>query len=80
MENFPPEVPLKLKGKFTVVIEGDEDDIYVARVPSLEGCHGQAKNLDTLMKCACEPVELCPAGEHAEIAGLEAVGIQQISA
>ncbi|MCD4808340.1 MAG: type II toxin-antitoxin system HicB family antitoxin [Methanosarcinales archaeon] len=34
--------------EFTIVIEQDEDGIYVASVPELEGCHTQAKNLDIL--------------------------------
>jgi len=36
--------------EFNVVIEKDEDDYFVATVPSLRGCHAQAKSLDTLMK------------------------------
>ena len=70
---------MKPKRKFTVVIERDEDGIYVATVPALQGCHTQAKNLDTLMKRAREVIELCLEDEHAEIEGLELVGIQQIS-
>ncbi len=31
--------------RFTVLIEQDEDGVYVASVPSLPGCHTQAKNL-----------------------------------
>ncbi len=44
---------------FTVVIEQDEDGFYVAMVPSLPGCHTQAKNLDTLMKRVDEVAALC---------------------
>ncbi len=45
--------------KFTVVIERDEDGYYIGTVPSLPGCHTQAKTLDTLMKRMREAVELC---------------------
>ena len=45
--------------KFTVVIERDEDGYYIGTVPSLPGCHTQAKTLDTLMKRVREAVELC---------------------
>ncbi|MHB8754783.1 MAG: type II toxin-antitoxin system HicB family antitoxin [Candidatus Acidiferrales bacterium] len=62
-----------------MVIERDEDGFYVATVPSLQGCHTQAKNLDTLMKRAREVIELCLQDDDAEIEGLELVGIQQIS-
>ena len=50
---------MKAQRKFTVVIERDEDGYYVATVPALQGCHTQAKNLDTLMKRVQEVVELC---------------------
>jgi predicted RNase H-like HicB family nuclease len=69
---------VKTPRKFTVVIERDEDDYYVATVPALRGCHTQAKNLDTLMKRVREVIQLCLEDEHAS-ASLELVGIQQIS-
>jgi predicted RNase H-like HicB family nuclease len=50
---------VKRPRKFTVLIERDEEGYYVASVPSLKGCHTQAKNLDTLMKRVHEVVELC---------------------
>jgi predicted RNase H-like HicB family nuclease len=50
---------VKAHRKFTVVIERDENDYYVATVPALRGCHTQAKNLDTLMKRVREVVQLC---------------------
>ncbi len=64
--------------KFTVVIERDEDDYYVATVPALRGCHTQAKNLDTLMKRVREVIQLCLLDNQAT-PSLELVGIQQIS-
>jgi len=51
----------------------------MATVPSLQGCHTQAKNLGTLMKRVREVIELCLEDDGAEIEGLELVGIQQIS-
>jgi predicted RNase H-like HicB family nuclease len=70
---------VKTQRKFTVVIERDEDDYYVATVPGLSGCHTQAKTLDTLMKRAREVIELCLENNGGEVAPLEFVGIQQIS-
>ena len=64
--------------KFTVVIERDEDDYYVATVPALRGCHTQAKNLDTLMKRVREVIHLC-LQDNQTAPSLELVGIQQIS-
>ncbi|MGB9237107.1 MAG: type II toxin-antitoxin system HicB family antitoxin [Terriglobales bacterium] len=64
--------------KFTVVIERDEDDYFVATVPALRGCHTQARNLDTLMKRVREVIQLCLEDDQGSPA-LELVGIQQIS-
>jgi predicted RNase H-like HicB family nuclease len=69
---------VKAPRKFTVVIEQDEDGYYVATVPSLRGCHTQAKNLDTLMKRVREVVELCLEDNRVS-PSLEFIGIQQIS-
>jgi predicted RNase H-like HicB family nuclease len=49
---------MRAQRKFTVVVERDEDDYYVATVPALQGCHTQAKNLDTLMKRMQEVIQL----------------------
>jgi predicted RNase H-like HicB family nuclease len=65
--------------KFTVVIERDEDGYYVGTVPSLPGCHTQAKTLDTLMKRMREAVELCLESDGDAGRSLELVGVQQIS-
>jgi predicted RNase H-like HicB family nuclease len=70
---------VKNQRKFTVVIERDEDDYYVATVPVLRGCHTQAKTLDTLMKRVREAIALCLASEDGIDSPLELVGIQQIS-
>lgn len=70
---------MKPKRKFTVVIERDEEGFYIATVPSLPGCHTQAKNLDSLMNRAREVIELCLQANHSDSGSLELVGIQQIS-
>lgn len=44
--------------QFTVVITQDEDGVLVGSVPSLPGCHTQAKDLPTLYKRMQEAVEL----------------------
>jgi predicted RNase H-like HicB family nuclease len=65
--------------KFTVVIERDEDGYYVGTVPTLRGCHTQAKTLDTLMKRIREAAEVCLESEGDAGHSLELVGVQQIS-
>jgi predicted RNase H-like HicB family nuclease len=50
---------VKAKKEFTVVIERDEANNYVATVPTLRDCHTEAKNLDSLMKRVREVIRLC---------------------
>jgi predicted RNase H-like HicB family nuclease len=65
--------------RFNVVIERDSEGYYVASVPSLRGCHTQAKSLDALMERIKEAIELCleVEGEHAE--ALDFVGVQTVT-
>jgi predicted RNase H-like HicB family nuclease len=48
-----------LSKDFEVTIEHDAEGYYVARVPSLRGCHTQARFLDELMDRVREAIELC---------------------
>ena len=63
--------------EFSVVIEKDEDGYFVASVPSLRGCHTQAKSLDVLMKRVREAIELCL--EVEEPATTEFIGVQRVA-
>ena len=47
--------------EFNVIIERDADGYFVASVPSLPGCHTQARSLDELMKRIEEALLLCLA-------------------
>lgn len=71
---------IKMKREFTIVIEQDEDGIYVASVPELEGCHTQAKTLDELRERVNEAIQLYLEVESGivEEVPLEFVGIQKI--
>ena len=63
--------------EFNVVIEKDEDGYFVASVPTLKGCHTQAKSLDLLMKRVKEAIELCLEVEDPIIT--EFIGIQRVA-
>ncbi|AET65195.1 hypothetical protein Mhar_1838 [Methanothrix harundinacea 6Ac] len=56
--NIKTQNSREMKAKFNVLVERDEDGYYVATVPSLPGCHTQAKSLDELMERAKEAIEL----------------------
>ena len=44
---------------FNVLIEQDEDGIYVARVPELDRCYTQGKTLQELLERIREAIEVC---------------------
>ena len=65
--------------EFNVIIERDADGYFVASVPSIPGCHTQAKSLDELMKRIREAIELCLEVDENQIEPLEFVGVQRIA-
>lgn len=67
------------KREFNVVIEKDADGFYVGSVPSLHGCHTQAKSLDTLMKRMIEVIELCLEEQKPVPVTNEFIGVQKIA-
>ena len=67
-----------VKRDFTVVIERDEDGIYVASVPELVGCHTQAKTLDELRERITEAVQLYLEVESEKVDASEFIGIQRV--
>ncbi len=46
------------KYQFSIIITQDDEGLYVAEVPSLPGCHTQAKSLSVLYKRVEEAIEL----------------------
>ncbi|VVB92356.1 HicB_like antitoxin of bacterial toxin-antitoxin system [uncultured archaeon] len=69
-----------MKKEFTIVIEQDEDGVYVASVPELEGCHTQARTLDDLRERIKEAIQLYLEVESDLIreVPLEFVGVQKV--
>jgi predicted RNase H-like HicB family nuclease len=45
------------KHSFTVLIENDEDGVFIGTVPSLKGCYSYGKTLDELMANLKEAIE-----------------------
>lgn len=68
-----------MQQKFNVVIERDSEGWLVASVPSLHGCHTQARSFDELdvrIREAIElSVELDPQIDHPEFVGVQQVEI-----
>jgi predicted RNase H-like HicB family nuclease len=65
--------------QFDVIIERDEDGVYVGSVPQLPGCHTQGRSVDELIERMKEAVELCLEAEGAPAQSLEFIGIQRIT-
>lgn len=65
--------------KFSVVVEKDEDEYYIASVPELPGCHTQARTLDELTSRVKETIELYLETEGTKAEGkIELIGVQFI--
>ena len=68
---------MKRKREFTVLIERDEDNMLIASVPSLKGCHTQAKTIPVLLERIKEAITLCLEVEAPS--KLEFVGLQEVT-
>jgi len=65
-----------MKGKeFYVVIERDEDGIYIGEVPQLRACYSQGDTIDELMLNMREVIEMC-LEELAEETFTEFISVQ----
>ncbi|HOX56743.1 MAG TPA: type II toxin-antitoxin system HicB family antitoxin [Candidatus Paceibacterota bacterium] len=69
-----------MRREFNVVIERDAEGYYVASVPSLKGCHTQARSLDKLLSRIREAIELCLEVERgASTKPSEFIGVQRVA-
>ncbi len=75
----PLESKVKNTRKFAVVVERDEDGCYTANVPSLPGCHTQAKTITEALERIKEAIELYLEVEKPE-GKSEFIGVQLIEA
>ena len=74
---FGMEVPMT--HQFSVVVERDFEGYFVASVPTLPGCHTQAKSLDELMSRIREAIELCLEVQGQSVENLDFVGVQRVT-
>ena len=52
---------------FTVLIEQDEDGVYVARIPDIPGCYTQGKTVEQTMERIREAIQVCLESDMEEI-------------
>lgn len=65
--------------ELSVVIERDKEGYYIASVPSLPGCHTQARSLDELLARIGEAAALCLEVGGTELDVPEFVGVQKVT-
>ena len=65
--------------QFDVVIERDEEGMYVASVPQLPGCHTDGASLDELMVDIREAIALCLEMEGQDTGNMELIGIHRVT-
>lgn len=63
---------------FTVLIEQDEDGIYVVKVPEIPGCYTQGKTVEQAMERIKEAIQVCVESEKEEFPQMKFIGIQQL--
>ena len=63
--------------EFPIIIERDEDGMYIATAASFKGCHTQARTIPTLLRRIKEAILLCMDVEK-NVPQLRFVGLQEI--
>ncbi len=66
------------KKTFIVLIEQDEDGLYVARVPDISGCYTQGKTIEQVLERIKEAIQVCLEAEKEVYPSLRFIGIQQV--
>ncbi|MBD2426887.1 type II toxin-antitoxin system HicB family antitoxin [Phormidium sp. FACHB-1136] len=64
--------------EFYVVIERDEDGLYVGEVPQLKACYSQGETIDELMINIREVIEMCLEELEEVETTTEFVGVQRL--
>jgi len=67
-----------MEKKFTILLEQDEDGIFLARVPDIEGCYTQGKTVQEAVDRIKEAIEVCLEGDEQDFNPVKFIGIQQI--
>ncbi len=64
---------------FTVLIEQDEDGMYIAKVPGIVGCYTQGRTIPEVLERIKEAIEVCLEAEPDTYIPLKFVGVQKVS-
>jgi len=68
-----------MEKEFTILIEQDEDGIYLAKVTNIEGCYTQGKTIQEVLDRIKEAIEVCLEGDKQEINPMKFIGVQRVN-
>ncbi|HLD57301.1 MAG TPA: type II toxin-antitoxin system HicB family antitoxin [archaeon] len=63
---------------FTVLIEQDEDGLYIATASDIQGCSTQGKTIPQVLERIKEAIETCLEAEKEEIYPMKFIGVQKV--
>jgi predicted RNase H-like HicB family nuclease len=63
---------------FNVLIEQDEEGVYVATVPEIDGCYTQGKSLNEVLERIKEAIEVCLEADKENFVPMKFIGIQRV--
>ena len=66
------------KYSFTVLIEKDEDGMFVAEVPDLKGCYTQGETMEEVLKNIKDVIGLCLETQKGNVEIHEFVCVQKV--
>jgi predicted RNase H-like HicB family nuclease len=69
---------MRMERTWDVLIERDHEGWLVGSVPTLPGCHTQARSFDELLRRVEEAIRACLAEAPDEAAPLEFVGLYRV--
>ena len=63
---------------YTVLIEQDEDGLYVVKVPDISGCYSQGKTVEQALQRVKEAIEVCLEADGEHIRPLKFISVRQV--
>lgn len=63
---------------FLVLIEQAPDGMFIAKVPDIQGCYTQGKNIPQVLDRIKEAIQVCLEAEKFDFPKTKFVGLQQV--
>jgi predicted RNase H-like HicB family nuclease len=61
--------------KFNILVEQDEDGVFVANVPSIPGCYSQGKSFEEVVNRIKEAITVCIESEERDVVPMKFIGL-----